>query len=603
MSVTSNFDIVTELNQQLGWPESFAHGARREYFRWLQLKQWAKDTDTAALAPSSTIEMVWRAHREWTVDYAITCNDMGGFVHHFPAEMRNPVRRKAAYKCTVESYKALFQEEPSEEFWEPFGAPSNSATAIATASADIVGTDFCAEEVMNPADHALSSDHLPTLLDEVVDMNSGVPRGDDDITGGNSKQGSSGYAKDLAIRTGSGLGSAESAVANLSSSNFPDQNAAPYALDNPNSTSEVRPQQHSYGLSQDIAFIEGDAMSIPGPEAISIRRGQTTSNSSRRGPSLGSSFGSRRGALTLTRHVGGGIIPTRRGRGRPRKRSIEAERNASSSVSAAVSSGMPSNQSSGPITSSSSVHDLISSQGTVAEGLVGIKRGRGRPRKNEDPSLRAAQIARKATRMNGLVLRPLTPGEKRSRGRPRFTDYVKIDELNPEDREEILRRNGLWLQSSTNSPPGASGTVCMDVTTGDGVSATTGQPKQSIAYHASSPAPNFSSNEFSPVNAVTAATARNAWSGNGRSSSNEPDAQVSSVQQGLDHQDAGGSWPRKRPKASVEASSEAQALSSVDKSASMGDTGNGAEDSRDVVSDATVSSPPTTATAMEGPMS
>jgi hypothetical protein len=67
--------------------------------------------------------------------------------------------------------------------------------------------------------------------------------------------------------------------------------------------------------------------------------------------------------------------------------------------------------------------------------------------------------------MEGLVLRPLQSGEKRGRGRPRLSDYIKVDDLPPEEREKARRKmqadNAEAAQPSSRLPEGtpASGSV------------------------------------------------------------------------------------------------------------------------------------------------
>jgi hypothetical protein len=135
MAGVEGFELVFELVQLLGWPVKFAHGAKRQYLRWLELKTWSKDFRSSRLAPSATVATVWDVHRQWSLDYMATCEGLGGYVHHFPLAMRDEAAKEVAYARTVDAYKTLFGEDPPILYWEPFGAHSNGASAAAAAAA------------------------------------------------------------------------------------------------------------------------------------------------------------------------------------------------------------------------------------------------------------------------------------------------------------------------------------------------------------------------------------------------------------------------------------------------------------------------------------
>jgi hypothetical protein len=140
MAGVCGFELAQELQSELHWPPAFARAAKHQYLRYLELKTWAKDLRSAALAPSATIALVWNVHRQWSLDYMATCDGLGGYVHHFPSAMRDLAARQAAYARTRHMYTILFGVDPPALCWEPFGALSNAAAAIADAEADDVAS-------------------------------------------------------------------------------------------------------------------------------------------------------------------------------------------------------------------------------------------------------------------------------------------------------------------------------------------------------------------------------------------------------------------------------------------------------------------------------
>lgn len=604
MSNHGDVDLVLELINELGWPEPFAHGAKREYHRWLQLKQWAKDTDAASLAPSSTIEMVWRTHRDWTVDYAVTCNGLGRFVHNFPAELRNPVARKAAYAHTLQSYRALFHENPPEDFWEPFGAPSASATAIAAANASVAVSDLGADAVMNSTDHDLGTETLPNILDEVVGADSTIARN----IGGGTEANISGNMhenyKSLSIPGSNGLPAGGAVDANLSTTNHLYQQPSSFLAGSQDHASTLQSLPHSEFETQASPANGNSVMSVPGPEAIRSRKDQLASNTVRTASGLGSSFRQGSGALSLARHVGGGIIPTRRGRGRPRKQSLPAERMATPDISelrGPQQSTLASHTEGSPTSTSADVNAAQVAPLGTGRGM--IKRGRGRPRKSEDPTVRAAEAARKAARMRGLVLRPLTQGEKRGRGRPRFSDYVKLDDLHPEERQEAIQRTALLAPQGLGFMQGNVDTMHLATAGHDPSEIIDEQSKSATKDAVVGDVATYSDNVHTAMTALPSHEMTSTTDGdNGNwNGAYHVSSQSAPVKRGRGRPRKDGTWPVPRPKSNTPGLSAASGLPSRAETSSEGRYAADSGDvGRDVVSDGTLSSPPTTVAAIEG---
>ncbi|CAN8077221.1 unnamed protein product [Agarophyton chilense] len=111
------FDLVYELQVELGWEKEFATAARKEYLRYLQLRAKAQDYQACKLTPSRVIAIVWNLHRQWTTDYENTCAALGGYIHHYPPAMRLGLTSEQAYANTVEMYKGHFNEDPPDAYW------------------------------------------------------------------------------------------------------------------------------------------------------------------------------------------------------------------------------------------------------------------------------------------------------------------------------------------------------------------------------------------------------------------------------------------------------------------------------------------------------
>ncbi|PXF49723.1 hypothetical protein BWQ96_00375 [Gracilariopsis chorda] len=123
------FDLVYELQVELGWEKEFAVAARKEYMRYLELRVKAQDFHTCKLTPSRVIAIVWSLHRQWTADYENTCSALGGFIHHYPPVMRMGFASERTYAATVELYKSHFNESPPDSYW---GAPICAKSASST---------------------------------------------------------------------------------------------------------------------------------------------------------------------------------------------------------------------------------------------------------------------------------------------------------------------------------------------------------------------------------------------------------------------------------------------------------------------------------------
>lgn len=123
------FDLVYELQVELGWEKEFAVAARKEYMRYLQLRVKAQDFHTCKLTPSRVIAIVWNLHRQWTADYENTCSALGGFIHHYPPAMRMGFASERTYAATVDLYKSHFNESPPDSYW---GAPICAKSASST---------------------------------------------------------------------------------------------------------------------------------------------------------------------------------------------------------------------------------------------------------------------------------------------------------------------------------------------------------------------------------------------------------------------------------------------------------------------------------------
>jgi hypothetical protein len=66
-------------------------------------------------------------------------------------------------------------------------------------------------------------------------------------------------------------------------------------------------------------------------------------------------------------------------------------------------------------------------------------------------AVKPEKASEKVMRLKGLVLRPLAPGESRTRGRPRRSDYVRIEDLSAEDRAKVeARAPGLIAAAPSN---------------------------------------------------------------------------------------------------------------------------------------------------------
>lgn len=115
----SPVDLVNELRSDLGWDSTFATAAEKEYRRWLTLRAKASDYYHCQLPPSRVVAIVWSVHRQWTMDYHNTCNQLGGFIHHYPPAMRMTVAMEQAYNLTIQRYRSEFNEDPPASHWGP----------------------------------------------------------------------------------------------------------------------------------------------------------------------------------------------------------------------------------------------------------------------------------------------------------------------------------------------------------------------------------------------------------------------------------------------------------------------------------------------------
>lgn len=119
------FDLVYELQVELGWEQDFATAARKEYIRYLELRAKAQDFQQCKLIPSKVIAIVWNLHRLWTADYENVCSTLGGVIHHYPPSMRLGLPSEQAYAATVEMYKSHFNENPPDAYWGTPICPNN----------------------------------------------------------------------------------------------------------------------------------------------------------------------------------------------------------------------------------------------------------------------------------------------------------------------------------------------------------------------------------------------------------------------------------------------------------------------------------------------
>lgn len=112
-------DLVYELQSNFGWDSNFATAADREYRRWLRLRAKASDFDTCKLPPSRVVALVWGLHRQWTSNYQRTCNELGGFLHHYPPAMRLHVGMEYDYNSTLRMYREEYNQDPPPLYWGP----------------------------------------------------------------------------------------------------------------------------------------------------------------------------------------------------------------------------------------------------------------------------------------------------------------------------------------------------------------------------------------------------------------------------------------------------------------------------------------------------
>jgi hypothetical protein len=562
MAGVEGFELVFELVQLLGWPVKFAHGAKRQYLRWLELKTWAKDFRSSRLAPSATVATVWDVHRQWSLDYMATCEGLGGYVHHFPLAMRDEAAKEVAYARTVDAYKTLFGEDPPALFWEPFGAHSNGASASAAAATGSLSPadDDQGNEPISSFNRNQST--LPNVQDQghngcasrqhVHSLGIGpfISQKQQSTTGSGTRGGQ--VIGTAAEKNESGL------PCGPSYSIFPKpdqrlQHGHGYADQRPMVDSADNQQQSARHASGVQLTAAGRDTTLEKQESLQQgrvhHRGMPMSHN-QQANSLQQSSAPRTSLQQAEVHQGTSdlatldlpneqnvnaqqsvlrsaeipghdlqhsklaentslpdegadgsasepasfaSIPARRGRGRPRKDQVASARNIESMhVSAQVSSQPPlqvqshpqsyhrleiESQSQGPMLSESDPRGNIQDghrrgsesaavvQQTESLGILGssrsnsetlsqpkstghafqadgiVKRKVGRPRKDPNALPKShAQSAEKAARMEGLVLRPLVSGEKRGRGRPRLSDYVKLDDLPAEEREKVVRR-------------------------------------------------------------------------------------------------------------------------------------------------------------------
>ncbi|KAI0561446.1 hypothetical protein FGB62_82g073 [Gracilaria domingensis] len=172
------FDLVYELQVELGWEKEFAIAARNEYMRYLQLRAKANDYQACKLTPSRVIAIVWNLHRQWTSDYERTCRALGAFIHHYPPAMRMGLPSEQAYANTVEMYKSHFNENPPDSYW---GVPicSNKASSSNVDYLSTLNVPENAEAPLQPAAKARRrSPAIGSTRDDIVhvgDSNKQIP--------------------------------------------------------------------------------------------------------------------------------------------------------------------------------------------------------------------------------------------------------------------------------------------------------------------------------------------------------------------------------------------------------------------------------------------
>lgn len=420
MSGTDGFDLALELRSELEWPMKFAHGAKRQYTRWLELKVWAKDTCSADLAPSPTIELIWEIHRKWTMDYVCTCEDMGAsFIHHFPRAMRDVKAREVAYARTLQAYKSFFGEDPPHLYWEPFGARSNGIAAAALAKV---------------------SAHHDVDLGQLADQ----------LSGNNFGRGLPGAVpgcpRVIAPRDGSQCittaGVPRSFEGHMRNTNTAGREA--YAREDRDA--------HSYDRGLRPAQVsQADALNRYPTCSTGVAAQATASNGHVNGSNNDAHYmfkPPRRARDSMYPDIGHQTREQACERSKTVARAPSGETSALVTVQALVEpSNSPAQVSRAPANSSPRQSPMAHRPGGISgQTEACVSRAPmvlAHPKASTlMPTPAPANVAATARAMlqQGYVLRPLRDGEKRTRGRPRRSDYVKLSELTPDERVKAEQR-------------------------------------------------------------------------------------------------------------------------------------------------------------------
>lgn len=113
----SLFPFSARLKKENGWTVGFTRQAIEEYRRFLLLAKHAGHPIT----PSPVIDQVWHLHLVYTCSYwEDFCKGvLERPLHHHPTSggPEEGTKFREQYLRTLQSYRALFGEEPPEEFW------------------------------------------------------------------------------------------------------------------------------------------------------------------------------------------------------------------------------------------------------------------------------------------------------------------------------------------------------------------------------------------------------------------------------------------------------------------------------------------------------